>query len=271
MLCCYKKGRMTDVLSVESHVDDGIPFSPTKNYVVDRPQRVRTVVKEEERDEALLRQRLLLFTSVPSGALRILYIDVKRVLDRRQRDGDAVDLVEVTADLYMSGHIGTRVCKNDEYECAENVDKQNFRATNATEGKHIFYNLRHEYIIVDIDDCGEALVETAFRDHFRVARPSASYARLLDEVVPDLFVGTRARLECAVRLLCREMHVSLRGAGLDVPPWRTEKALLNKWNIVTRDMKTTSNDGPFYETEQRRRQNDINQHVIEMQGSGWYN
>jgi hypothetical protein len=47
--------------------------------------------------------------------------------------------------------------------------------------------------------------------------------------VPQCFVGTAARLEAAVGLLCDEMAAAFKSQGLTVPPWRSKVAMLSKW------------------------------------------
>jgi len=246
---------------------NGLKYSRSNSYADDRV-------------DGLLRQRLGLFTAVPTGTLRLLYMDVKRALDDK-------DTVELAADLYMSGYPGASVRRSyDDVATATALAYPgHVEAPPVEDPTKMFYNLRHEYVVVDFDfgrvdeddDVrGEVLVETRFREHFEVPRRSASYARLL-ESVPTLFVGTRARLECAVRLLCSEMHASLRGAGLDVPPWRTFRAILSKWNIrlptekalVVTDGEDTSTS-VFEATRERTRLRDFHDHVRDMQESGWY-
>ncbi|GBF95594.1 hypothetical protein Rsub_08575 [Raphidocelis subcapitata] len=88
--------------------------------------------------------------------------------------------------------------------------------------------------VLDAAGCGCGLlpeplvVEPHFREQFVIAHPTPAYEELL-QAVPHCFVGTVARLEAAVSLLCEEMAAAFKTQGLPVPPWRSKRAMLSKW------------------------------------------
>lgn len=49
------------------------------------------------------------------------------------------------------------------------------------------------------------------------------------QAVPPCLVGTSAKLQAVVKLLCEEMTSAFKSQGLPVPPWRTRQAMLSKW------------------------------------------
>lgn len=95
-----------------------------------------------------------------------------------------------------------------------------------------FKNLRNVFLLVSVmgDDGSDLdlIVEASFKEHFLIPHPSAAYEDLLS-LLPEEFVGTRARLVPLVEALCEEMAASFESRGLALPPWRRAKAVASKW------------------------------------------
>lgn len=101
-------------------------------------------------------------------------------------------------------------------------------------GASCFRNLRHDFLAVrgtgDYEGA-EFIVEPRFREQFLISHPTAEYSELLLNV-PDVFVGTSARLVPVVQVLCSEMADSFDQMGLTLPPWRRTQSMLSKWMPV---------------------------------------
>jgi uncharacterized protein (TIGR01615 family) len=96
-------------------------------------------------------------------------------------------------------------------------------------GADCFANLRNEFLVVaDEAEGADYIVGPSFRDHFTIPCPTPRYAALL-EGVPSEIVARREALAPAVRLLCGEMSAAFQAAGVALPPWRHERAVLSKW------------------------------------------
>lgn len=74
-------------------------------------------------------------------------------------------------------------------------------------------------------------MELSLRDQFSVAHPSQAYTAYLAQRVPQLFVGSPTQLASIVAAAAQQMALSFVEAGMSTPPWRTEKALLSKWEL----------------------------------------
>ena len=70
--------------------------------------------------------------------------------------------------------------------------------------------------------------DPAFREQFKISRPSQAYQALL-ATVPVAFVGSEERLTATVRLLCKELQTEFAEKGVTLPPWRDVQAMLTKW------------------------------------------
>lgn len=77
------------------------------------------------------------------------------------------------------------------------------------------------------DEC-EYIVDTNFREHFRIPHPTTTYAALLN-AIPEEFVGTAAKLQPLVQLITQQMTQAFTKQGLTCPPWRQAKSVLSKW------------------------------------------
>lgn len=74
------------------------------------------------------------------------------------------------------------------------------------------------------------IVEPRLREQFEVPRPDTVYTAVL-AALPRVFVGTQARLAALVAWMAARMRDSFVNAGIAVPPWRAQCALLAKWRL----------------------------------------
>ena len=74
------------------------------------------------------------------------------------------------------------------------------------------------------------VVDPDFRGQFEMAKPTRGYEAVM-AAVPRAFVGTEARLQQLVKLICREMHRTFLEQGASIPPWRSKESLLSKWRL----------------------------------------
>ena len=95
--------------------------------------------------------------------------------------------------------------------------------------------MRHEFIVVRIpeeDDqqsAEEYTVDIRFKEQFSMPRPTSRYVTALN-LVPEAFVGTRARLLSGARAVWREMELAFAYHGMTpLPPWRKEDRFLARW------------------------------------------
>jgi len=166
-------------------------------------EKTSGIVKESDASMRSAIASVVSCFALEPGWSRMLFGDVKAAI--REHGSEAA--VDIAADLAVMGYQTHVYKKYDEKQ------------------KHEGYRISHALIGArctdrDLDTEGlEVLVDPMFREQFVVARPSPRYARLL-ELVPQVFVGTRAHMVAGIRLMCPEMHASLTSAGLDMPPWR---------------------------------------------------
>ncbi|GAB4817767.1 hypothetical protein N2152v2_004813 [Parachlorella kessleri] len=104
----------------------------------------------------------------------------------------------------------------------------------APAGKKL-HGLRHEFLTVCLPDGGDSgsstyVVDPNFRDSFVVAHPTTRYSAVLAGLDQEV-VATQACLRRAVTILGRELAQSFTEQGVPVPPWRTQQALLSKWQL----------------------------------------
>lgn len=171
----------------------------------------------------------------PKGWTRLLLLDVYRCIRSGDYDDDASIAVELSADLVPLGYSGARVCK------AQGNDVR---------------TMRHEYIEVTcLDQCSEfqgasVVVDPRFRQQFCIPRTTERYAEVLS-AVPEVFVGTRASLRLGVEHLSSEMARAFRETGLTLPPWRTPRSMLAKWNDprACTDVHSQRQQTPAHTTE----------------------
>ncbi|XP_009348502.1 uncharacterized protein LOC103940150 isoform X1 [Pyrus x bretschneideri] len=114
--------------------------------------------------------------------------------------------------------------------------------------KAVEYTGGYEYVDVmvrekknnNVEDGGKVtrlIVDMDFRSQFEVARPTQNYKQLKD-ALPTIFVGTEAKLDKIISLLCSAAKQSLRENGLVVPPWRKASYMQSKW--LSKDCKKIS-------------------------------
>ncbi|XWS18134.1 hypothetical protein CRYUN_Cryun32bG0016000 [Craigia yunnanensis] len=85
----------------------------------------------------------------------------------------------------------------------------------------------YEYVDVNINGT-RYIVEVNIAGEFEIARPTTSYASLLD-VIPPIFVGKSKELKQIVKLMCKAMRESIKGRDMHLPPWRRSGYMQSKW------------------------------------------
>nr|GMC67913.1 uncharacterized protein LOC109193319 [Ipomoea batatas] len=95
----------------------------------------------------------------------------------------------------------------------------------------------YEYIEVVVEAKQRVIIDIDFKSQFEVARPTASYKRLL-HILPQIFVGEEDKLRRTLSILCSEAKCSLTQNGLHIPPWRTATYMHSKW------LSSTDRDTP---------------------------
>jgi len=89
--------------------------------------------------------------------------------------------------------------------------------------------LRWIFIEVDVPQTSSRIVvEPRFRESFDVAHPTPLLKKILN-AIPEVFVGSTARLRTLVGVLSEHIRVSFHAQGIIVPPWRHEIAMTSKW------------------------------------------
>ena len=110
-------------------------------------------------------------------------------------------------------------------------------------GQHIAGN--YEYVDVNINGI-RYIVEVNLAGEFQIARPTTSYAALL-EVIPPIFVGKPKELKQIAKLMCKAMRESMKSRDMHMPPWRRSRYMQSKW--FTR-CKRTVNEIPVRNASQ---------------------
>ncbi|MQM22339.1 hypothetical protein Taro_055390 [Colocasia esculenta] len=72
------------------------------------------------------------------------------------------------------------------------------------------------------------IVDVEFASEFEIARPTAEYGRLVEEL-PRVFVGRPEALRRLLGLLAEAARRSLRAREMHVPPWRRSRYMRAKW------------------------------------------
>ncbi|XVF87820.1 hypothetical protein PTKIN_Ptkin18bG0151500 [Pterospermum kingtungense] len=85
----------------------------------------------------------------------------------------------------------------------------------------------HEYVDVKINGI-RYIVEVNLAGEFEMARPTTSYASLL-EVIPPIYVGKTKELKQIVKLMCKAMRESMKSREMHTPPWRRTGYMQSKW------------------------------------------
>ncbi|XVF27985.1 hypothetical protein REPUB_Repub14bG0156700 [Reevesia pubescens] len=86
---------------------------------------------------------------------------------------------------------------------------------------------KYEYVDVKINGT-RYIIEANLEGEFEIARPTTSYASLL-EVIPPIFVGKPKVLKQIVRLMCKAMKASMKSRAMHTPPWRRSGYMKSKW------------------------------------------
>ncbi|KAL6502351.1 hypothetical protein OROHE_024629 [Orobanche hederae] len=85
------------------------------------------------------------------------------------------------------------------------------------------------YEYVDVSAAGNRyVIEVCLAGEFAIARPTDSYAALL-QVFPPIFVGKPDELRQVVKVMCGAIRKSMKSAGILVPPWRRLTYMQSKW------------------------------------------
>ncbi|XWS19337.1 hypothetical protein CRYUN_Cryun31cG0006600 [Craigia yunnanensis] len=95
-------------------------------------------------------------------------------------------------------------------------------------------NIAGNYEYVDVNVYGiRYIVEVNLAGEFEIARPTTSYASLL-EVIPPIFVGKPKELKQIVKLMCKAMRESMKSRDMHMPPWRRSGYMQSKWFALYR-------------------------------------
>lgn len=107
------------------------------------------------------------------------------------------------------------------------------------QGAQCLQNLRHSFLILSPSAhsssrsrtphaAEEIVIDPTFRDNFIIAHPSARYSAVL-AALPPVFIGTLSKVQPLVELLCAEMALAFKEAGIVMPPWRSLRSMMTKW------------------------------------------
>ncbi|GLI70375.1 hypothetical protein VaNZ11_015155 [Volvox africanus] len=109
------------------------------------------------------------------------------------------------------------------------AEKQLF-VTVRTSLPHGFHSLRHQYLLVQTQVGGAAIVvDLEFRDRFYyTGLPGGSYAACV-AALPKLFVGTMASITAIVSVMSDALEREAYIKAHDLPPWRSRRALFANW------------------------------------------
>ncbi|XRB24917.1 DUF506-domain-containing protein [Pseudoscourfieldia marina] len=109
--------------------------------------------------------------------------------------------------------------------------------------------LRWTFIEVDVPQTSSRIVvEPRFRESFDVAHPTPLLKKILN-AIPEVFVGSTARLRTLVGVLSEHIRVSFHAQGIIVPPWRHEIAMTSKWFPQPSRCRRVSWAQPIRETQ----------------------
>lgn len=104
-------------------------------------------------------------------------------------------------------------------------------------GAQCLHNLRHSFLILSPSAHStssrsahreEIIIDPTFKESFIIAHPSARYTAAL-EALPPVFIGTLRTVQPLVELLCAEMALAFKEAGIVMPPWRSLRSMMTKW------------------------------------------
>ncbi|GLJ18793.1 hypothetical protein SUGI_0335530 [Cryptomeria japonica] len=86
-----------------------------------------------------------------------------------------------------------------------------------------------DYEMIDVvSDNHRLIVDIDFRVQFEIARPTAEYGRLVEQL-PAMFVGDAEKLRDVIRTMCQAAKLSVRAKGMALPPWRKFGYVAAKW------------------------------------------
>ncbi|GIL63070.1 hypothetical protein Vafri_17037 [Volvox africanus] len=144
--------------------------------------------------------------------------------------------------LTLAEHIALNRIRGIVHDCCDKVvyssaqdlgrvlaEKQLF-VTVRTSLPHGFHSLRHQYLLVQTQVGGAAIVvDIEFRDRFYyTGLPGGSYAACV-AALPQLFVGTMASITAIVSLMSNALEREAYLKTHDLPPWRSRRALFANW------------------------------------------
>ncbi|ESQ49298.1 hypothetical protein EUTSA_v10021229mg [Eutrema salsugineum] len=97
-----------------------------------------------------------------------------------------------------------------------------------TAGNHEFIDVVHSPAAATSSQTVRYIVDFDFASHFKIARPTAQYARVLQSL-PAIFVGRGEDLKRILRLVCDAARMSLKSRDLTLPPWRKNRYMQTRW------------------------------------------
>lgn len=95
------------------------------------------------------------------------------------------------------------------------------------------------------------MVDAALREQLYVAPCTPAYKRTLVTTIPDIFIGSMARLQELVTSMSTAIAHNFADLGVDVPPWRRTTALLARWTLIPQHLyDERAQQGPCFEKQQ---------------------
>ncbi|EOY21091.1 hypothetical protein QUC31_007182 [Theobroma cacao] len=128
------------------------------------------------------------------------------------------------------GIIGDRLSKDFKRQLMSRLRDKGFDAGLCkSQWKKLRYYPAGNYEYVDVNVNGTCyIVEVNLAREFEIARPTTSYASLL-EVLPPIYVGKSKDLKQIVKLTCTAMRESMKRRDMHMPPWRLSGYMQSKW------------------------------------------
>ena len=124
----------------------------------------------------------------------------------------AAGLERLAAGLRRAGHASARICRS------------------RRDQTDVLRSRQHAFITVALEGGEEHVVDPHFKAIVSVARPSRYYQSVLDRL-PDVFVGSRARLNKLVAFVGSRLEANFTLCEMHCPPWRDTASLRNTWSL----------------------------------------
>lgn len=87
----------------------------------------------------------------------------------------------------------------------------------------------HRFLIVRDDTAGNFIVDPYYKGLFEIARPSAAYKKILEEL-PAVLVCSPGDCMELLTYMDREMRSSFATCEMKMPPWRSLKVTRQNWS-----------------------------------------